>query len=255
MTTGEPRWTIAELGERVSAALAEVEYEPPANGQVRAVPDLRTIRYYTTLGLLDRPAAMKGRTALYGPRHLLQLVAVKRLQAEGRSLSEVQAALTGLDDEALAAIARVPGGSMAGPAEAPEADAGRRAAPFWTAAPSRAAAGVAAPAAGRAPARLAPAAGPAPAARPAPAGASLLAKIQLAPGVTLFIEPCGSPGSLHQAASIDPIELARAAAPLVEALRRHGLAAEDPPERPQTLAEPIAGTMPTGGRQEEEEKE
>jgi hypothetical protein len=31
---------------------------------------------------------MQGRTALYGPRHLLQVVAVKRRQAQGRSLAE-----------------------------------------------------------------------------------------------------------------------------------------------------------------------
>ena len=49
--------------------------------RVRAVPDRRAIRWYTTIGLIDRPVAHRGRTALYGPRHLLQLVAVKRLQA------------------------------------------------------------------------------------------------------------------------------------------------------------------------------
>jgi DNA-binding transcriptional MerR regulator len=206
MSKGEPRWTIAELGERVLAALADTAYEPPRNGQVRAVPDLRTIRYYTTLGLLDRPAAMRGRTALYGPRHLLQLVAVKRLQADGKSLSEVQAELAGLDDEGLAAVARVDvavasaGGSAAEPGE-PAA----REARFWAAAP--------------APARVA-------SARPARARASLkaVAKIELAPGVSLIVEPAGGPG--HMARAIDPHELARAAAPLLEALRRHGLACE-----------------------------
>jgi hypothetical protein len=46
--------------------------------------------------------------ARYGRRHLLQLVAVKRRQAEGRSLAEIQAELAGATDEALAAVARVP---------------------------------------------------------------------------------------------------------------------------------------------------
>src|SRR5687768_1047958 len=144
MSKGElhPTWTIAELSERVSAALAEVEYEPPINGQVRAIPDLRTIRYYTTLGLLDRPAAMRGRTGLYARRHLLQLVAIKRLQAEGRSLTEVQTALAGLDDGALAAIAKVRSRAVPGPVEVP---AGRRQARFWTAAPASASAPVSAP--------------------------------------------------------------------------------------------------------------
>src|SRR3989442_10305733 len=100
-------WTLEELGTRVTAALS-VDYQGPQNGQIRAVPDPRTIRYYSTLGLIDPPAEMRGRTALYGVRHLRQLVAIKRLQAEGRSLAEIQSVLGGLTDEALKGIARVP---------------------------------------------------------------------------------------------------------------------------------------------------
>jgi DNA-binding transcriptional MerR regulator len=217
MTRGEPRWTIAELSERVSAALAEVEYAAPANGQVRAVPDLRTIRYYTTLGLLDRPAAMKGRTALYGRRHLLQLVAVKRLQAEGRSLSDVQVQLAGLDDRALARIARVP--EAADRAPAPDADEApvRREARFWAAAPARASLAAAAEAAAR------PRGG-----QVRPLAVTAAAKIQLAAGVSLTIESAGAAGGLAQlAGAIDAVALTRAAAPLLEALRRQGLIPED----------------------------
>src|SRR3954470_16526491 len=99
-----PPWTIDELGEVAMAALAK-GYDGPPNGRVRDLPDRRTIRYYTTLGLLDRPAAMRGRTALYGRRHLRQLVAIKRLQARGLSLAEIQARLVGLTDSALAELA------------------------------------------------------------------------------------------------------------------------------------------------------
>jgi hypothetical protein len=52
---------------------------------------------------------MRGRVALYGPRHLLQLVALKRRQAAGRTLAEIQAELAGAPDETLASIAAVPG--------------------------------------------------------------------------------------------------------------------------------------------------
>jgi DNA-binding transcriptional MerR regulator len=97
----ETFWTIDELGERVALALGGPGYEGVPSGRVRDVPDLRTIRYYTTLGLLDRPAAMRGRTALYGPRHVLQLVAIKRLQAQGLSLAAVQERVVGLSDAAL----------------------------------------------------------------------------------------------------------------------------------------------------------
>ncbi len=63
-----------------------------------------TIRYYTTLGLIDRALEMRGRTALYGPRHLLQLVAIKKLQAKGQALAEVQRTLAGQTDDALRAL-------------------------------------------------------------------------------------------------------------------------------------------------------
>ena len=101
-------WTLDELVERVRSALAEAEYPGAPNGRVRGVPDRRAVRWYATTGLVDRPAAMRGRVALYGPRHLLQLVAVKRRQAEGRSLAEIQAELAGATDATLAGIARVP---------------------------------------------------------------------------------------------------------------------------------------------------
>jgi hypothetical protein len=84
-------WTLDELSAAVARALA-VDYDGQPSARVRDVPDRRTIRYYTTLGLIDRPAALRGRTALYGRRHLLQLTAIKRLQAAGLSLAEVQLA-------------------------------------------------------------------------------------------------------------------------------------------------------------------
>jgi hypothetical protein len=100
-------WTIDELVERVGAALT-AEYPGAPNGRVRDVPDRRAVRWYATTGLVDRPSAMRGRTALYEARHLLQLVAVKRLQADGRTLAEIQAELAGATDDRLAAVARVP---------------------------------------------------------------------------------------------------------------------------------------------------
>lgn len=132
-------WTIDELGVQVSLALA-TDYDGPPNGRVRDVPDRRTIRYYTTLGLLDRPAELRGRTALYGRRHLLQLVAIKRLQARGLSLAEVQGQLLGLTDSALARIARLPADTGESAPAAETAGPDRRAGAFWSAAPAAVAA-------------------------------------------------------------------------------------------------------------------
>jgi hypothetical protein len=98
-------WTLDELVARVSVALEAGGYPGAPNGRVREVPDRRAIRWYTTIGLLDRPGGMRGRTALYGPRHLAQLVAIKRRQAQGRSLAEIQAELVGVTDSGLHRIA------------------------------------------------------------------------------------------------------------------------------------------------------
>jgi DNA-binding transcriptional MerR regulator len=113
MKTAEPLWTIDELTFAVGDAL-RVRYDGAPSGRVRDVPDQRTIRYYTTLGLIDRPAEMRGRTALYGRRHLLQLVAIKKLQARGQSLTEVQQALAGQTDTVLAQVAALDIGAQLG---------------------------------------------------------------------------------------------------------------------------------------------
>lgn len=102
------RWKIDELARVVEAALEAGDYGGQESARVRSVPDARTIRYYTTLGLLDKPAEMRGRTAYYGRRHVLQLVAIKRLQSQGRSLVEVQQALAGADDRSLKRHAALP---------------------------------------------------------------------------------------------------------------------------------------------------
>src|SRR6185312_10490107 len=99
------------LVERVREAL-EAEYPGAPNGRVRDVPDRRAIRWYSTIGLVDRPLGMRGRTALYGPRHLQQLVAIKRRQAEGLTLAQIQTELTGISPTSLMEIAHVPPGLM-----------------------------------------------------------------------------------------------------------------------------------------------
>jgi DNA-binding transcriptional MerR regulator len=100
-------WTLEELAARVKAALDGPAYAGAPNGRVRDVPDARAIRWYATIGLVDRPATMRGRTAIYGPRHLLQLIAVKRRQAQGRRLADIQAELAGASDATLRAIAGI----------------------------------------------------------------------------------------------------------------------------------------------------
>ncbi|MFE3448050.1 MerR family transcriptional regulator [Nonomuraea sp. NPDC059194] len=100
-------WTIGELARRAAGELRTSG--PQANGRVREVPSERLIRWYATIGLLDPPLTRRGRVALYGRRHLLQLVAIKRMQADGSSIAEIQVALTGATDAMLAQAAHLPG--------------------------------------------------------------------------------------------------------------------------------------------------
>lgn len=205
-------WTIQQLGREVEACLAGDE--EPANGQVRAVPDERTIRYYTTLGLLDRPT-LRGRTALYGRRHLAQLVAIKRLQAEGRALAEIQRVLPTLDDAALAKLSGVGLGAS-------RRRAGRR--DFWRGAGTVVAA---APPDAREPDGETTT--DAPSDERTPSLASLL-ELTLAPGVRLTLH------AARPASDADAAALLVAAAPLLAELERRHLVA--PPSSLTSHARP-----------------
>ena len=190
-------WTLPELVSQAVAKIAALP--PPKNGQVRAIPDERTIRYYGTIGLLDRPVAMRGRTALYGRRHLAQVVAIKRLQSLGRSLAEIQASWPTLDDDTLA--------RMSGVELPPRPRAARK--DFW---------------------RREAEAAPPPAAAPAPAPSAPVAlAIQLAPNVSLSISLTET-GVSVDSADLDAIRAA--AAPLLATLAERRLTANDPKETP-----------------------
>jgi len=260
----EEPWTILELAELAAETLAASQPAQPsadagrssgparANGRVRDVPNERLVRWYVTVGLVDPPLSRRGRVAQYGRRHLLQLVAVKRRQAEGRSLAEIQAELAGATDEALAAVARVPAARPA-----PEA---RAAAParFWArrshqpGQPVPAAEGIGQPGAAGAerpgpPARAAaeragePAVAAARLRAPGPAGASsdqadhgsaivpagLVHGIRLAPGVTLLLEGAG-----REPGPDDVTEIVNAARPLLEELASRRLRATGPGHLP-----------------------
>jgi DNA-binding transcriptional MerR regulator len=130
--------TIRELAATAAKAVADANVRG-ANRRVTDLPDERTIRWYTTIGLVDRPGGNRGRTALYGERHLLQLVAIKRRQAEGRTLAEIQEELVGATDRTLRRIAAIPDGlphsaqpvSMAAEARASAVASRRAGGQFW----------------------------------------------------------------------------------------------------------------------------
>ena len=90
-------WKLEELAEK-SRHFLDREGE---SNRIQWTPNGRQIRYYTTLGLLDKPFGGRGQGASYGPKHLLQLIAIKRLQHQGLKLAEIQPVLTGSSTEKL----------------------------------------------------------------------------------------------------------------------------------------------------------
>jgi DNA-binding transcriptional MerR regulator len=221
----DARYTIDELGARATAALA-TGYEPPKSGQINPLPARRSIRYYTTLGILDRPAEMRGRTAYYGARHLRQLVAIKRLQAEGLSLAQIQARLAGIPDAELEALARVPSEVLDGGSAPLAAAAPRRPPAFWLQVPDGAGAGPSAEAAAEPQAE-----------RPSP-DPDMLIGLPLEPGIWLQLEPA------RPLTADDARALRRAAEPLIAALRARGLI--------QSASPPSRGRAPVADKEDEE---
>jgi DNA-binding transcriptional MerR regulator len=69
--------------------------------RVTTTPTERTIRYYTARGLVDKPAAREGQLALYGYRHLLQILAVKYLQSHYLPLRKIRSLVEGASNRDL----------------------------------------------------------------------------------------------------------------------------------------------------------
>lgn len=63
----------------------------------------RLVRHFATLGLVDE-AGRYGREARYGARHLLQLLVVRRLMAEGSTTSGVKKLIEGASDAELESL-------------------------------------------------------------------------------------------------------------------------------------------------------
>jgi DNA-binding transcriptional MerR regulator len=96
--------TIDELSEEVTRLLkANDLFDSHQDNRISASPDMRTIRYYSGLGLIDRPSIV-GRVAKYNRRHILQILAIKTLQKAARPLSEIQERLYGLSEAELEAM-------------------------------------------------------------------------------------------------------------------------------------------------------
>lgn len=231
----EKHLTLSELADLAQRAVEAVAVAPKSN-QAKSRPAPRMLRYYQSIGLLSPPAAVRGRTPLFGRRHLEEVLAVKRLQADGVSLEDVRSRLEGLDASGLSALARfpeelVPEGLASGdpeespdePAEAPT-PASRTRSAFWSSAPPSAPAPPAPPLrSGGVTSRSTalPAA--------SPVTSSVVTGVRLVPGADLVLHS-SRPLTLEESA-----ELSAAAAPLLSALTRLGLLAGTT-DRPSTTS-------------------
>lgn len=126
-------WSLEELAEESQRYLDD---DVGDSKRVQWKPNGRQIRYYSTLGLLDKPETENGRTVWYGPKHLLQLLAIKRLQLDGMRLADIQRALAGATIEEMRKLVGLPE-SFLGDLDnsVKKSPAPRREMAFWAARP------------------------------------------------------------------------------------------------------------------------
>jgi len=90
--------SLEQLSESINAWCDEQGVQP-ASGQAGEVVSERNIRYYRTLGLVDAPEG-----GGYGEKQLLQLTALRLLQAQGLPLRRIRELLYGRPLEELREI-------------------------------------------------------------------------------------------------------------------------------------------------------
>ena len=96
---------FARVGEQI---LAEMGLEQ-ARGTVTNVPDERTIRYYMAEGLIQTPGEKQGTASLFVYLNLLQLLTVKKLQAEHLPIRKIRELVAGKSEQELEMLLGVGG--------------------------------------------------------------------------------------------------------------------------------------------------
>lgn len=106
-----------------AAGLADAAGVRPTNAVARAAPSMRAVRFYVSLGLLDRPEGA-GTAATYGYKHLIQLLAIKIRQREGQTLDVIKKEMAITTGDALERRVATALASVLGAAPLPVADDG-----------------------------------------------------------------------------------------------------------------------------------
>ena len=92
---------VAELAQEAARILAESGVAQQARGTVTELPDERTVRYYLAEGLIPPAEEKQGTASVFGYRHLLQLLVVKKLQAEHLPIRAIKDLVTGKTERQL----------------------------------------------------------------------------------------------------------------------------------------------------------
>ena len=112
---------VAGLAEEAARILAESGTARQGRGTVTELPDERTVRYYLAEGLIPPAEEKQGTASVFGFRHLLQLLVVKKLQAEGLPIRAIRELVTGKTERQLERLLGVEQGRASGSAARGEA--------------------------------------------------------------------------------------------------------------------------------------
>ena len=96
---------------RVSGQLVSELQLEQQRGTVTSVPDERTIRYYLAEGLIQTPEERQGTASVFNYLNLLQLLTVKKLQAEHLPIRKIRELVAGKNEQELETLLGVRGPS------------------------------------------------------------------------------------------------------------------------------------------------
>jgi DNA-binding transcriptional MerR regulator len=100
----------AELAGEAAKILAESGLAQE-RGTVSELPDERTIRYYLTEGLVSPAEEKQGTASVFGYRHLLELLVVKKLQSEHLPIRKIRDLVDGRTERELERLLGAEGGT------------------------------------------------------------------------------------------------------------------------------------------------
>ena len=101
---------VAELAGEAARILTESGLAQE-RGTVSELPDERTIRYYLTEGLVPPAEDKQGTASVFGYRHLLQLLVVKKLQSQHLPIRKIRDLVEGRTERELERLLGAEGGA------------------------------------------------------------------------------------------------------------------------------------------------